>query len=182
MNNIEVITVTALVFIEALYILISLRAISREKLGVTRNAFLFFGVIAANLASGVIAGNVFRFLLVSALIFGLMKLVSCEKVYFYNFFLIMLVISIKMTLEIIYIVLIVGLQNFTMTLSIAGGIIFLIFPIAMLKPTKKTCEKINAFWQKEGTFYIRYALVITMIAGVMIYTHILNKYIITIGG
>jgi len=66
--------IAALIVLEALYIFLSLKAIIREKLSPWRNAGLFFGVVAANLGSGILAGSVFRFLLIAGLLYGLMKL------------------------------------------------------------------------------------------------------------
>jgi len=167
--------ITLLVVLEAAYIFISLRAIIREKLSLLRNAGLFFGIIAANLGSVIFIGTPFRFLLVAGLIFGLMKLVFTEKVYFYSLFLVIAVYGVKWTIEIL-LMLVIGFENISASLLIAGGVGLLIFPIAMYFPTIEACTFAGKLFKRPRTFFVRYILVCILIATAMVYLWILTHH------
>jgi len=190
-----------LIILEALYIFISLKAISREKLSALRNVFLFLGIVAANLGSAAFTSSPFRFLLASILIFGIACLV-CNgvkyyrnliriaikhgframlkarngKVCYYTLFLVMAILTAKVALEIGGMMLLIRghIELATQSLTIfAAGI--LTFPVATFRATATLAAFVDNQWHKERTFWVRYAL-----AGVMMLMLFLIIYAMTL--
>jgi len=199
MGSISVIAL--LVALEAGYIFISLRAILGDKLGVwrnmnadlgyelplpqhertlciLRNAGLFFGIIAANLVSGILHMSPFRHLLFIALLFGLMKLVCRERILFYNMFLVSAILGIKATLE-MFIVLTVVLNvfEFSVFYRIICNLILLVFAIVSRKLFTWLRDFVDNLWQQENTFYVRYCLNIGFIASICMYIYVFSLVI-----
>jgi len=170
--------IALLVGLEALYIFISLKALMSKKISALRNGALFLGIITANQASGILYATPFRFLLVTALIYGLLWLI-CKRVYFYAFYLIMAVYALKMTVE-IGAMLIIGVDNFNMITALIGSISFLVVPLALFIPTRRLVAKIQTIWERENTFYVRYTLSLAMMAGVFLYLHIIMQHVTSI--
>jgi len=162
----NILVIILLVALEAAYIFISLKAIICEKLGVIKNAFLFCGIIAANLGSGILYATPFRFLLVAFLVFGLMKLICREMVYFYSLFLIMAVYAVKYIIEVGGMMLFaLGIFEMTPTIMLVFSTIMLVFPILTYKILCKITAFVDKKWHETETFYLRYVLVLGMIAG-----------------
>jgi len=151
--------IALLVALEAMYIFISLKAIIREKLSVGRKIFLFFGIVAANLASGILYMTPFRFLMVAFLVFGLLKLVCRDRVYYYNLFLVKIVYGVKLAIELLIVLFIFGDNHeFTPSRMVAVGAALLVIPIGLYLPTQKIRNYVNELWHKDDTFLVRYVL------------------------
>jgi len=164
--------IALLIALEATFLFISLRAIIQEGLSAKRSAFLFLGIIVANLASGILAGSVFRFLLIAILLYGLLKMLARRDAHFYHLFLIMVACGIKVTLEVAYVAHILGAEIFTPVHALFGGIGILIFPVLLYKPTQRLNNNMQAKWRAlEISFYKRYAIILIATAGVMLYLY-----------
>ena len=62
------------ILLEAWFIFIAIKAMKSEKISVLRNALLFFGIVVANLGSGILARTPFKHLLTVSIIFIIIKL------------------------------------------------------------------------------------------------------------
>ena len=164
--------IALLVALEATYIFISLRAIIREKLSVGRNTGLFFGIIVANLASGILYMSPFRHLLFIALLFGLMKLVCKEHVLFYNMGLISIILGIKATLEIGGMLpILFGAMEFNTAYRLACSIGLFIFAACTRSILSRFRDIVDGYWRQDYTFYVRYLLNIGFIIALCIYIY-----------
>jgi len=163
--------VAALILLEALYIFISLKALVMEKLSIKRNLGLFFGIVAANLASGILHATPFRFFLVGFLVFGLMKLV-CRSVYFFKLHLIIAIYGVKFVIEIIVAALFFSYEATEISIVFTSALL-LILPVALYLPARLLCKKISLLWQGENLFYLRFWLVIMSLSGLLVYVKLL---------
>lgn len=161
-----------LVFLEAAYDFIGLKAILREKLNAWRYAGLFFGIIAANMASMIVSATPFRFLAVAFMLFGIMKLIARESTRFYHVFLIMAILTTKVALEIGYMMLLINnVTELTINGIVIAAAALLIFPVVMFKPTRALTAFIDRLWHKERTFWVRYVLVAIMMVLMFLLIH-----------
>jgi len=168
--------IIALIFLEALYIFISLRAIIHEKLSAWRNVGLFVGIIAMNLGSGIIGLIIgftpFEHLIFIALLFGLMKLICKESVLFYHLGIISVILGVKFTLEIIGMLpVLVGIIEFSAVYRLAYSIALFIFAIYTKSVLSKLCDIVDCYFKKEYTFYVRYLLCIGFIIAIIAYIY-----------
>jgi hypothetical protein len=168
--------IVTLILLEAVYIFISLKAIIREKLSVTRNAFLFFGIIAANLGSGLIGFAIsfspFEHLIFIALLFGLMKLACKEGVLFYAVGLISVILGVKFTLEIIGMLpVMLGAMEFSAPYRLTYSVVLFIFAVCTRNVLSKLRDIVDDYWKRENPFYVRYLLNIGFIIAICAYIY-----------
>ncbi|MCL1859098.1 MAG: hypothetical protein FWF92_07670 [Oscillospiraceae bacterium] len=174
----NVVLIVLSILLEAAFIFISIKAMKSEKLSIVKNILLFIGIIAANIGSGILTGSVFRYLLIVALYFIMIKSLYNKNANFYDIFCLFGILAFKITIETLTMLLFIKeLEQYTLVNSIICNIIFLIFPIVLFKSIRKCYLLIDKLWKCRENFYIRYMLCITMISAIILYLNIILIYI-----
>lgn len=173
------IDVIILVFLETLFCFICIKA-AKGKLSVWRNAGLFFGIIACTFLSGLLLrGHVFRYFLILALIFGLIKLIYGKQTRYYDLFVVIIILAVNFIVHFVFIMAIGGVDGFTSTHRFALGIVpvTLAVLLAKLKVIQKLYSLLRQSLSSGERFYLRYCLSICFVLTVLVYLKSLVRYL-----
>lgn len=166
------------VFFETLYIFLSIKSIKKDG-----GFGLFLGITALNITSGILAGSVFRFVLISALYMVLLKFIYKDKSYFLDTLIINIIFGVKFTAEfVIFITVHKSIENIELWHNTLIGEGLLFIPIIGSGILKKFYARLTDIWnaadQDSGKpFYLRYTLCLTTIVVLMFYFETLRNQI-----
>ena len=161
------------VLFEAAYIFACIR-ICKPLRGL-KNAALFGGIAAANLASGILYMTVWRYLFAAVLIFGLLKLAYKKEAYFYDLFVIFLFLSTKFTIE-FFIFIKFGIDGFDFLYAMFIGLVIALLPLILCKQIKFLYNSLCRAWNNGEAFYLRYLLSLAVVATIMVYLGFIVNY------
>jgi hypothetical protein len=148
---------------------ICVKSIRIKQVTKIKNIGLFFGIIACNLASGLLYMSVFRYLVVVALYFGLLKFLYKNSTKFYDVFAINVFLFIKLFCE--YITFLAF--DYTILNAVICLSAFCVIPLVFQKQILKKYILLSDLWNHRLTFYLRYSLIVVSIASILIYSQIL---------
>ena len=164
------------IILEALFIFLCIRAMKDDKLSLIRNILFLFGIIAANLISGILHMSVFRYLLTVGLTLLVIRVIY-KHVKFYDIYALFIAWAVKITFEILSVVIIFrALDGTTVWHGALCGAIFLLMPILLRVPISKAYKALELAWSRSQAFYLRYALGIVFILSILLYLRGLTEF------
>ena len=170
----DIVLVAASIILETAFLFIALKSMKKERIN---NIFLFLGIIIATISSGILAGSVFRYLLVIILLFSLLKILYKEKARFYDIFAINIILIIKGSIEIIIFILIFKDVNIINPINMFFISLFIfLIPLIGNKSLKFLYQKIVFLWNKGESFYLRYVLCVLINIAIIFYYYIMVEY------